>query len=303
MFNQSPWLKKYIDMNTNFRKEATNKFDIYFFKLMNNSCYGKTCEDTRKYKEVKLVTTKKQIEKLSCRDNFKRWHIYGENLASVLMATTQVTLNKPRYIGATILALSKTIMYEFHYQYMMKKFPDCKLLFTDTDSFCYYIPNVEDIDAAFREDADRFDFSNYDRDHKNWKDENKMKPGKMKDESPNQAILEFVGLRAKMYSMKLEKEDTKCAVKGVCKRVTEKILKHEDFRKCLMEDIEMRHPMTRIGHTHHQLQTISSIKKTLSPFNDKKWIEKEGNDFKTHSFGHKDIPGKKNNNNNVKSYY
>ena len=238
------------------------------------------------------MTTKEEIDKLSKKDNFKRWHIYGENLASVLMETTEVTLNKPRYIGASILALSKTVMYEFHYNYMMEKFPKCKLLFTDTDSFCYYIPNVDDIDKTLKEDSHRFDFSNYPKGHDNWDDENKMKPGKMKDESPNLAIKEFVGLRAKMYSIELENDESKSAAKGVCKRVSELVLRHEDYKKCLMEDIEMRHQMVRIGHTNHQLETQTSMKKSLSPFNDKKWIIKDGHDFKTHSFGHKDIPGK-----------
>ena len=105
-FKQSPWLKEYIDMNTQFRQEANNKFEVNLYKLMNNSFFGKTCEDIRKYNDVKIVNTEDDIEKLSKKENFKRWHIYNENLASVLMEKTSVTLNKPRYIGSAILALS-----------------------------------------------------------------------------------------------------------------------------------------------------------------------------------------------------
>ena len=135
-------MNEYIDMNTLFRKEATNNFEINLYKLMNNSVFGKTCEDTRKYTDVKIVNTEEGIDELSRKEQFKRWHIYNPNLAAVVMERKSVKLNKPRYIGSTILALSKTLMYDFHYNYMMKKFPDCKVLFTDADSLCFSIHNV-----------------------------------------------------------------------------------------------------------------------------------------------------------------
>merc|ERR1711954_563985 len=166
-FKHSPWLKEYIDMNTQFRQEANNKFEVNLYKSMNNSFFGKTCEDVRKYNDVKIVNTEDGIEKLSKKGNFKRWHIYNENLTSVLMEKTSVTLNKPRYIGSAILALSKTVMYEFHYSYMAKKFKDCKLLFTDTDSFCYSIPYVKDVYAAIKESG-WCDYSNFPIDHPNF---------------------------------------------------------------------------------------------------------------------------------------
>ena len=94
-FIQSPWLKEYIDMNTQFRQEATNKFEVNLYKLMNNSVFGKTCEDVRKYNDVKIVNTEKDIDDLSVKEEFKRWHIYNPNLAAVIMEKKQVRLNKP----------------------------------------------------------------------------------------------------------------------------------------------------------------------------------------------------------------
>merc|ERR1711895_170625 len=116
-FKQLQWFKPYTAWNTKLRQDATILFEVSLYKLMNNSFFGKTCEDVRKYQHVKIVIDKKQIDKLSKKENFGRWHIYDENLASVLMEKTSVKLNKPRYIGSAILALSKTVMYDFHYSY------------------------------------------------------------------------------------------------------------------------------------------------------------------------------------------
>ena len=290
-FKQSPWLRQYIDMNTQFRQEANNKFEVSLYKLMNNSFFGKTCEDVRKYNDVKIVQTGDEIEKLTKKENFKRYHIYEETLASVLMEKKSVTLNKPRYIGSAILALSKTVMYDFHYSYMMKKFKDCKLLFTDTDSFCYSIPGVEDVYAAIK-DSNWFDFSNFPKDHPNFRENNKMVPGKFKDESPNNQIMEFVGLRSKMYSILPKEGEKKATAKGVNQRITRRVIKHMDYRNCLMNNEQMYHETVNIAHDHHQLETSTTLKKkSFSPFNDKKWIDKKGSEFTLYSFGHKDIPG------------
>ena len=99
---------------------------------MNNSYFGKTCKDVRKYKEVQICTSKEEIEKLSKKERCDGWKIYNENLAAVLMKRNSVNLNKPRYVGTAVLGLSKEIMYDFHYNYIMKEYPNAKLLFTDT---------------------------------------------------------------------------------------------------------------------------------------------------------------------------
>ena len=115
-FDQSAWLKPYIDLNTNLRRQANCKFDENQAKLMNNSYFGKTCEDVCKYKEVKICVSKEDIEKLSKKERCDGWKIYHENLAAVFMGRNKVTLNKPRYIGTEVLGMSKEIMYDFHYK-------------------------------------------------------------------------------------------------------------------------------------------------------------------------------------------
>merc|ERR1712081_121062 len=134
---------------------------------------------------------------------------------------------------------------------MAKKFKDCKLLFTDTDSFCYSIPYVKDVYAAIK-DSGWFDFSNFPKDHPNCDMTNKMVPGKFKDESPNNTILEFVGLRSKIFSILSQEGDTKPTAKVVSWRVTKKVIKHNDYKTCLMNNEQTYDKMVKIGHTTHQ---------------------------------------------------
>ena len=106
-FNQSPWLKEYIDINTQLRKNATNSFEKDSYKLMNNAVFGKTCDDVRRYTDIKIVTEEEQIKKLAVKEELKSWRIYNSELAAVTMERKQVRLNKPRYIGSAILAIQK----------------------------------------------------------------------------------------------------------------------------------------------------------------------------------------------------
>ena len=139
-FIESEWMKPYIEMNTNLRTKAKNNFEKDFFKLMNNSVFGKTMENIRNRVNVKLVNTEERLKKLSAKPNYKSCKIFNENLISVHMKKTSLTMNKPVYLGMCILDLSKTIMYDFHYNYIKPKYGEkAKLLFTDTDSFLYEI--------------------------------------------------------------------------------------------------------------------------------------------------------------------
>ena len=112
-FNQEAWLKPYIDMNTKLRKEAKNEFEKDFFKLMNNSVFGKTIENVRKHRDIKLVTTDEKINKLVSEPNYHTTKRFSENLLAIEMKKTKVKMNKPIYLGMSILDISKTLMYEF----------------------------------------------------------------------------------------------------------------------------------------------------------------------------------------------
>ena len=178
-----------------------------------------------------LVTSEKKLEKLAAQPSFKQSKNFHENLVAVERAKVGLTLNRPIYVGFAILDLSKTLMYDFHYNCIKQKYPDSTLLFTDTDSLTYQIQMVN-VYEDFYTDKQLLDFSGYEKESPFYNDENKNIIGKMKDELIGEIIEEFVGLRAKMYSLKTKKEEMTKA-KGVKKNAVKKYISHQDYVDCL----------------------------------------------------------------------
>ena len=142
-FDQSPWLTQYIDFNTEKRKNAKNSFEKDFFKLMNNSVFGKTMENLRKRIDVRLVTDEKRIT-LASKPTYISSKIFNENLVALQKIKERLMLNKPAYVGMRILDLSKTLTHDFHYNYIEQKYGSkARLLFTDTDSLTYEIETMD----------------------------------------------------------------------------------------------------------------------------------------------------------------
>ena len=135
-FNQESWLKPYIDMNTELRKIVKNDFEKDFFKLMNNAVLGKTMQNVRKHRDVKLVITDKKRSKLVSEPNYHTMNYISQDLSIIEMKITKVKMNKPTYLRLSILEISKILMYEFWYDYMKPKYGDnVKLCYMDTHSF------------------------------------------------------------------------------------------------------------------------------------------------------------------------
>ena len=273
-FTQRPWMKRYIDFNTEKRTMAKNSFEKDFFKLMNNSVFGKTMENLRKRSNIKLETDHEHLLKLTRQPTYVSSKIFDENLVGVQMKKACLFLGKPSYVGFSILDMSKTLMYEFHYNYIRKKYPDAKLLFTDTDSLFYHI-KAEDIYSDFYKDKDLFDNSDYPKSSKFHFAENKKVIGKFKDETAGDTITEFVGLKSKMYSYKTENKENKTA-KGVKKNVIKSELSLSDYLNTLQKCNTMRHKMRTIRSEHHQISSYQINKVSLSPFDDKRYILDDG---------------------------
>ena len=200
-FNQEAWLKSYIDMNTELRKLAKNDFEKDLFKLMNNSVFGKTMENIRKHRDIKLVTTDRKRSKLVSEPNYHTINLISEDLSIIEMKKTKVKMNKPIYLELLILEISKILMYEFWYDYMKPKYNDnVKLCYMDTDSFIMNIKTNYFYEDIASDVENRFDTSNYEVNRPLPTRKNKKVIDLMKDELGGKIITEFVTLRPKTYS-------------------------------------------------------------------------------------------------------
>ena len=157
-FNQEAWLNKYIDINTELRKKAPNDFEKDFFKLMNNAVFGKTMENVRKHGDIKLAKTDHKRHKLVSEPNYHTMKLISENLSIIEMKKVKVKMNKPIYLGLSILEISKIIMYEFWYDYVKKKYGDMvKLCYMDTDSLIMNIKTKDFYKDIAQDVEERFD--------------------------------------------------------------------------------------------------------------------------------------------------
>ena len=325
-FNQTDWTKPYIAFNTKLRMAATNDFEKDFFKLMNNSVFGKTMENIRKHRNIKLVTNKDKYLQTVMKPNFKSGVLFGENLMVCEMGRTKVVMKKLVYLGQTILDLSKTIMYEFHYDYMKLKFEGLQLCYMDTDSLVYHI-KTEDFYADIANDVEeRFDTSGYvptaawsygtpEGSQVLWTHrplpigKNKKVIGLMKDELGGTIMTEFMSLRPKLYSYKKLDgsetsngphfmEDKKC--KGIKKCIVKKTLTFEDYKNCLYKDStenggcqaapdprRVYRSQLMFRSIRYEIFTLEVNKVALNKNDDKCIAKKDG--ISTLARGHKDL--------------
>ena len=286
-FNQSAWLKQYIDFNTEKRTNAKNAFEKDFFKLMNNSVFGKTMENIRKRVDVRLVTDENKLLKMAAKPTYVSSKIFNKNLVAVHKIKETLTLNRPAYVGMCILDLSKTLMYDFHYNYIKQKYDSkAKLLFTDTDSLTYEI-ETNDVYQDFWNNKDKFDNSDYSQDSQYFDKTNKKVIGKFKDEAAGIPKTEFIGLRSKMYSYIKDNNKGGKTAKGIKKNIIKKRITHENYKNVLFNNEQMHHTMKTIRSNKHQLGSYELNKVSLSCFDDKRYIHNNG--VASYAYGHYNI--------------
>ena len=243
---------------------------------MNNSVFGKTIENIRKRQSVEIMDDRKKALKLSSKPNFDRVTIFDEHLVAVHMKKTEVYFNKPIYVGQAILDLSKTLMFDFHYNFIRKKYGNKAelLLFTDTDSLMYLIQTDDFYHDIKHDIRKKFDTSDYPENHPSGINTgvNKKVIGKFKDEVGGKQITHFVGLRPKLYTFKVEEKGETRKAKGVKKNVIKKSLSFEHYKKCLFTEDELMKEMNIIRSENHNIYSMTVNKVALSANDDKRLI-------------------------------
>lgn len=292
-FNQSYWLKKYIDLNAELRRNAKTKFEKDLFKLMVNAVYGKTMENVDNRKLIKLVTHWNSIRRsqgaraLIAQPNFKTLSIFHENFVAIHMGNVKISYNKPIYVGFAVLELSKVVMYDFFYGTIKHEFQDhASLLYMDTDSLILKI-ETDDFYSFMKDNIEKFDTSNYKTDNSFNIPVTKSVLGKMKDEFPADPIISFYGTGAKAYYIQSVNSQFKKA-KGIKRNVIKKYLDKADYQRMVEEGggIILR-KMNTFKSTIHNMYTEVKNKIALSHHDDKRFIIP--NSTKTLPWGHSDI--------------
>ena len=285
-FKQEAWIEPYITHNTNLRNSATDDMGKALFKLLNNALFGKTIESVRRRISVVLLDTATSARWQTNKTGFKRFTVFNPNLVAVECVKPRVVLDKPIYVGFTVLEISKRIMMNMHYDVIKAKYPNEKsaLCFTDTDSFLYHI-STGDLNQDMV-DMGMFDFSNYPTDHplKSQCTQNNGKLGYFKNETKGQPIKEFIGLRSKMYSILVENTvkqngvittrlDQKATAAGIKTSVKEKELLHERYREALHSGGNDQYINQKtIRSTKHRLHTIAQTRVALTAYDDKRFV-------------------------------
>ena len=243
---------------------------------MNNSVFGKTMENIRKHRDIKLVTTDKKRSKLVSEPNYHTINYISEDLSIIEMNKTKVKINKPIYLGLSILEISKILMYEFWYDYMKPKYGNnVKSCYMDTDSFMMNI-KTEDFYKDISNDVEkRFDMSNYEVNRPLPTGTNIKVIGLMKDELGGKIITELITLRPKTYSYLTDdcKEDKKA--KGTKKCVIKRMIKFNDYKKCLLKDEVILKSQQRFISKKHDVCTENINKIALNNNDDKRIVSSD----------------------------
>ena len=291
-YRESKFLERYNISNAESRKVAKNEFEKDFYKLMNNIAFGKTMENVRNRSKIKIVNglETKTLECLVAKPYYRGSYIFeNSELVSVRMGESTVMLNKPIYLGQVILDLSKTLMYEFHYEYIKPKYDDrARLLFTDTDSLCYEIQTEEFYKDISVDVPGRFDTSNYPKNHPSEipTGVNKKVVGMMKDEVGGKQITDFVGLRSKLYAYAIENDDESKKCKGVKKKVVKNCITFDQYKDCLFNNTIYQTKFNTLISRKHEITTECITKIALSASDDKRYVIPNDLEHKTLALGH-----------------
>lgn len=306
--HQSKWMAHFMEENTRQRMIAAGMGDdflVAFYKAICNIMYGKMIECCRNRDSVTVRCTERKtkygnasavksiIRSLALLPTDKQnLHVLNDNFVAVQKIKPVVTLNMPEHVGFGILEISKVIMYEFYYDVLQNMYGDkMQLLFTDTDSLMIEVETEDFYEDMKKMGLDKFDCSSFPKDHRLFSNENRKIAGKMKLEHAGEQIVEFIGLRPKMYSMIFDSDNCDGAprcdmrAKGVS-HVARKHITHEKYYNTLM-DFNAPLPVCEsfaLRSKNHTIQMVRDIKIALAANDDKRYILEDG--IHTRAHGH-----------------
>lgn len=323
-FQQRPYLKPYIDFNTECRKQAKTEFEKDFYKLLNCAIFGrfhqlrnvsfskllftiisciivsssgfeqitfyvsgKTLQNCRKYVDVKLAHTEKKLLKYTAKPSFQRIKIFNQDLVGIECSYVKVNFVQPIYCGMAILDLAKYFMYNHYYNYLKSKYSDkLTLMATDTDSFMYYV-ETDDVYSDMLQNLHLYDTSNYPSDSPLFSNDRKRTIGVMKDELSLGIMKEFVALRPKMYSFLFKKNNEELnekRCKGISRVVVKKEILHEHYKETLLNSTQKKSTMYGLRSDNHIMYCDKINKISLSAFDDKRYWLPDG--ISSYAYGH-----------------
>ena len=258
-------------MNTEVRKEAKSDFEKDFFKLMNNSVFEKTMENVRQHRDIKLVTTDKRRNQLVSEPNYHTTKWFSESLLAIEMKKIKVKMNEPVYLGLSISEISKTLTYEFWYDYIKPKYQNnAKLCYMGTDSFIINIKTEDFYEGIANDVEKRFDTSNYEANRPLPKGKNKKVIILMKDELGEKIMTEFAALRPKTYSYLMDDGNSDKKARGTKKRVIKRTLKFNGYKDCLLKNEIILKSQQRFKSEAHNVYTEEVNKIAISSNDDKR---------------------------------
>ena len=260
-------------MNTELRTKAKNDFEKGYFKLKNNAAYRKTMENIRKHRDIRLVNNDKKRKVLASEPNYHATKHISEDLLIMEMKKRELYMNKPIYLGQAILDISKTLMYEFWYDYIKPKYANnVELCYMDTDSFVMKI-KTDDFYKDISNDVDKwFDTSNFDANDNRPLPigKNKKVIGKFKDELGGKIMSEFCALKAKTYAFKLDNGNEVKKANGTKKCVVKNHISFSNYVDILFNSSKLLKSQFTFKSDHHKIYTQKINKIALNYFDDKR---------------------------------
>lgn len=271
-FTQKSWIAEYVAKKTRQRAEATSKFTQQQKKDEVNTVYGKLMQNLRKMLQVKFAMSYEEANRCLTRFFCDHWRVMSEDATVFFTRKRSFTQDRPLYVGFATLELSKYRMFDLFYRHIRKEFPKSRVVLTDTDSLLLSVEGTTKSNF-YEKMAYVMDLSNLPKDHEHHSEDNKKRPGYLKDELAGVQLGEVVALKAKCYSyISLDKKLRSVKCKGIKKSAAKKHLTFDAYKGCLTSLKELRLGTCRLQSKSYEMHLMYTRKIALSSLDLKRYL-------------------------------